>query len=149
MCWLRRRCEPPRTLLGFLCLSQTRGRTLSRKQKKRERERCKQDVYHCWLQSFKSAHYTINLASYWYLAFSASQVLVTVSGSTDSPGRSEIPEQVEERQKDWCTRWDVPRLACTRLMVAPRVPAASWGWKELSQPRRLQEHWGACFGGNF
>lgn len=51
-----------------------------------------------------STLYTINLASYWYLAFSASQVLVTVSGSTDSPGRSEIPEQVEERQKDWCTR---------------------------------------------
>lgn len=46
-----------------------------------------------------STLHAINLAGYWYLAFSANKALVTLSSSTESCSISEIPEQVLERKK--------------------------------------------------
>jgi len=86
--------------LGFICFSET---LLSRRQKESERTGRGARKTYLSLEALElqvSTLYKINLASYWYLAFSARKTLVTVSSSTKGHSISETPEQALERKKD-------------------------------------------------
>lgn len=82
-----------------------------------------------------STLHAINLAGYWYLAFSANKALVTLSSSTESRSISEIPEQVLGRKKGL-----MYKVRCTSFKYAPykeQQPHQQW-----QQQGYLQHHKG-------